>query len=105
MGYSSGRASLLAGPGGDRSPAAGRPWDGHGRLAPIPLLTVASPALLDDDLLREDGLPLAEVAKELGVSAERVRQIEKAALRKCRRFCERHNYRFAELISGGRPDP
>ena len=49
--------------------------------------------------LRDDGLTLEEVAAELGVSVERARQIELAALRKCRRWCQRHGWRYEDLVT------
>lgn len=48
--------------------------------------------------LRRDGMTLEEVGKALGVTRERIRQIEVAALRKCRRWCERNGWRFEDLI-------
>lgn len=51
-----------------------------------------------DTQLREDGFTLEEIAAELGVSKERVRQIERTALRKCRRWCRRHGWRFEDLV-------
>jgi len=47
---------------------------------------------------REDGMTLEEVAAELGVSSERARQIEMIALRKCRQWCQRHGWRFEDLV-------
>lgn len=48
--------------------------------------------------LRRDGVTLEEVGKALGVTRERARQIELAALRKARRWCERHGYRPEDLL-------
>jgi len=47
---------------------------------------------------RPEGATLGEVAKELGVTAERARQIELAALRKCREWCQRRGLRFEDII-------
>lgn len=56
--------------------------------------------------LRDDGLTLEEVATELGVSVERARQIEMAALRKCRRWCQRHGWRYEDLVPAWpQPEP
>ena len=41
---------------------------------------------------------LAEVAAELGVSAQRARQIEKQALRKCRRWCRAHGVCYENIF-------
>lgn len=49
--------------------------------------------------LREDGATLEAVAQELGVTPERVRQLEMQALRKCRRWCERNGYRLEDLTA------
>lgn len=47
---------------------------------------------------------LEEVAKELGISIERVRVIEKNALNKCKSWCDNNGYDLnillAALISG-----
>jgi len=43
---------------------------------------------------------LEEVAKQLGVSRERIRQIEVAALKKCNRWCRRHDYNLKDLLPG-----
>jgi DNA-directed RNA polymerase sigma subunit (sigma70/sigma32) len=51
-----------------------------------------------NELWRTDGVTLEAIAKEFGVSRERVRQIEFAALRKCRRWCERNGYRLEDII-------
>ena len=48
--------------------------------------------------LRRDGLTLEEVARELGVSRERIRQIEHSALRKAMRWAEKHGYRLEDLL-------
>lgn len=48
--------------------------------------------------LRRDGCTLEEVARELGVSRERIRQIEHSALRKARRWAEKHGYRPEDLL-------
>lgn len=49
------------------------------------------------------GMTLEEIAMALGVSRERVRQIEERALRRCRQWCERHGYELADLLDTGRP--
>lgn len=41
---------------------------------------------------------LTEVGEAMGVTRERVRQIEKIALEKCRAFCERNGYRLGDLL-------
>ena len=48
--------------------------------------------------LRADGVTLDEVARVLGVSKERVQQIEVQALLKCRFCCFSHGYRIEDLI-------
>jgi hypothetical protein len=50
------------------------------------------------------GASLAEVAAELGVCRERVRQIETQALAKLRRALERQGLTFADLTGGNGPD-
>ena len=49
--------------------------------------------------LRTDGLTLEQIAREFGVTRERIRQIEVSALRKCRRWCERNGYQFEDLTT------
>jgi len=41
---------------------------------------------------------LEDVALELGLSRERIRQIEREALRKCRWWCERNGYWLEDLL-------
>ena len=48
--------------------------------------------------LHDGGCTLEEIGQVLGVSKERVRQIEVAALTKCRRWCERFGYRLEDLL-------
>ncbi|MCP3869991.1 MAG: hypothetical protein GY703_18235 [Gammaproteobacteria bacterium] len=43
---------------------------------------------------------LEQVADQLGVSRERIRQIEVSALKKCLRWCNRHDYKLQELLPG-----
>ena len=52
-----------------------------------------------NELLRNNGLTLEEIGRELGVTRERARQIELQALRKCRRWAEKHGYKFEDLTS------
>lgn len=47
---------------------------------------------------RSEGKTCEEVAAELGVSRERARQIEMRALRKCRRWAEKHGYLAEDLL-------
>ena len=44
------------------------------------------------------GATLEEVGQERGVTREWVRQIEAAALKKCRLWCIRHGYRLEDLL-------
>ncbi len=39
-----------------------------------------------------------ECAAALGITHQRVAQIERQALRKCRAWCERHGYQLADLL-------
>lgn len=43
-------------------------------------------------------IPHRVIAAELGVSTERCRQIEKAALAKCRAWCDQHGYSLADML-------
>ena len=52
----------------------------------------------DKNLLRDNGVTLETIAQELGVTRERVRQIEAKALQKCRLWCIRHGYRLEDLL-------
>ena len=47
-----------------------------------------------------DGETLECVAAQLGVTRERVRQIEVKALQKCRAWCEERGLRFEDLAIG-----
>lgn len=51
-----------------------------------------------NELWRTDGMTLEAIAQEFGVTRERIRQIEFAALRKCRRWCARHGYRLEDIL-------
>ena len=48
--------------------------------------------------LRDNSASPGVIAGELGVSNERVRQIEAQALLKCRRSCNRNGYRLEDLV-------
>ena len=41
---------------------------------------------------------LEEIASELGVTHQRVQQIERRALKKCRRWCAQHGLRLTDLL-------
>ncbi len=43
-------------------------------------------------------VPLNVIAAELGLTSERVRQIEKEALAKCRRWADRHGLSLFDLL-------
>ncbi len=45
-----------------------------------------------------------QIARELGITHQRVQQIEREALRKCRTWCVAHGYRLEDLlpVGGGR---
>jgi predicted transcriptional regulator len=47
---------------------------------------------------RDPGATLDEIGRELGITRERVRQIEKAALEKCRAYCLAHGYDLRDLL-------
>lgn len=51
--------------------------------------------------LRDNGRELAEVAAELGVSRQRIQQIERRALRKCRTWCEQRGLDLDLLLVDG----
>jgi hypothetical protein len=67
---------------------------------PPPMTTTnraeAGASRADDGQL--DGDTLATVATVLGLSRERVRQIEREALVKCARWCEARGYQLADLL-------
>ena len=48
---------------------------------------------------------LEEIGDEMGISRERVRQLEHRALQKCRRWCDRHGYDLADLLPTLRYQP
>jgi DNA-directed RNA polymerase sigma subunit (sigma70/sigma32) len=48
--------------------------------------------------LRADGVTLEEVGQELGVTRERVQQLEARALAKGRAWCDWHKYRIEDLL-------
>ena len=48
--------------------------------------------------LRDAGMTLEEIGQELGVSRERIRQLEARALVKCRAWCDRHGYRVEDML-------
>ena len=50
--------------------------------------------------LRDEGITLETIAKELGCTREYVRQIEVKPLAKCRKWCNRHGYRLKDLLRG-----
>lgn len=50
----------------------------------------------------EPACTLADVAAELGVSVERARQIEAAALAKLHRICERNGLTFPDMAPAER---
>ncbi len=52
-----------------------------------------------NEQLRDNGMTLEAIAKEFGVTRERIRQIEHSALRKARRWCQRNGYSFEDLCS------
>ena len=51
-----------------------------------------------NEWFRSEGKTCEEVAAELGVSRERIRQLEFRAIRKCREWCERHGYQPEDLL-------
>ena len=60
--------------------------------------TAAFPARLPITGSAPDGVTLEEIGQILGVSKERVRQIEVSTLVKYRRWVDRHGYRLEDLI-------
>ena len=48
---------------------------------------------------RSEGKTCEEIAAALGVSKERIRQLEVRAIRKCREWCQRNNLNFEDLTS------
>jgi len=62
--------------------------------------TPQSPKLPTKQVLKtyRAGYSLDQISQELGVSTERVRQIEAAALRKCRKWCELNGYNLWDLL-------
>ena len=51
-----------------------------------------------NEWFRSEGKTCEEIAAELGVSRERIRQLEFRAIRKCRAWCERHGYQPEDLL-------
>lgn len=45
-----------------------------------------------------DGATLSEIAEQLGMTVEGVRQIEIRALRKCRKWCERKGLHLVDVL-------
>lgn len=48
--------------------------------------------------IEPDGVTYEEIGEQLGVSHTRVQQIEKRAIRKCRRWCAEHGYEPGDLL-------
>jgi RNA polymerase sigma-32 factor len=63
-------------------------------------LTIRERRIVHRRRLTEDGASLEELGQELGVSKERVRQLEQRALRKLRTAIERRVESSADLLSG-----
>jgi len=50
-------------------------------------------------------MTLEQISIELGVTRERVRQIEQAALRKARRILDKHGFKLEDLLPGLTQEP
>ncbi len=59
------------------------------------------PRKRDAGLTRDDyAMTLEEIGQELGVTRERVRQLEARALRKAKKILERWGYTLQDLLGG-----
>jgi hypothetical protein len=62
------------------------------------LYAVLGPDRIEVEPVRSGLTPLADIARELGVSRQAVDQWHKPGLRKCRRWCERNGVDFADWL-------
>ena len=72
----------------------------HGAASPLPPPCRQKAQTTHEALLRlrDNSVTLEVIAVQLGVTRERVRQIEVKALAKCRKWCAARGYKMEDLL-------
>lgn len=55
------------------------------------------PGVIDEEIYT---CSRAEIGREIGLSGEMIRLIERDAIEKCRTFCRENGYRLVDLLPG-----